>query len=91
MPIIHLNGTNAETLLEDNSNAIFALFDAEKVIKNMEFNARDYYVVEGAWEKALDERTAHLKAIRAAGEYFSAIAIHCSGFVSRKGTEQANQ
>jgi hypothetical protein len=78
MPIVHMNGTSALTLLEDNSNANLALYDAEEIIRSMEFHSRDYYPVAGAWEQAVAERDVHLKAIRAAREYFSAISEHVS-------------
>jgi len=73
-----MNGTGKTTLVKDNSNAWFALSDAEVIIRSMEFNFRDYYPVAGAWEKAVAERDVHLKAIRAAREYFTAIAEHVS-------------
>ena len=78
LPIIHLNGTVVDTLLEDNLNIQGRIADALRAIHTAEFNRRDYYPVAGAWEKALCERQAQVQKLQEAGAYFLAIAEHCS-------------
>lgn len=56
LPIIHNNGTGADTLFDGYLAARSALRDAEEALKKVEFNSRDYYPVAGSWEKALEER-----------------------------------
>jgi hypothetical protein len=57
LPVIHLNGTSPKDLLEGYRNACAAVRDAMDAIAKIEFNARDYYPVEGSWEKARAEMT----------------------------------
>ncbi len=88
LPIIHLNGTSAEDLLKGNLAASDACSDAINAIGLAEFNGRDYYPVPGAWDKAVAERTAHVQAIRAAKDYFMAIAMHADTVISEKQARQ---
>ena len=88
LPTIHLNGTSPETLLEDNINCARACNQALDIILKAEFNARDYYPVPGSWERALAERTTHLRAIKAAADHFFAIAEHCSDVVAERETRR---
>lgn len=83
-----MNGTSAESLLQDNLNARTAIEDALTVIQKMEFNGRDYYPVEGSYEKARAERMIHIEALRNASQYFLSIAEHCSDAVCEKETRQ---
>lgn len=84
MPFIHMNGTSAETLLNDNCNARAAIMEALDTIARMEFNGRDYYPVPGSFEKARKERSKHVMAVMNAAAYFEAIAEHCSDAVAAK-------
>lgn len=77
LPIIHMNGTGAKTLLEDYRNAMDAVQNAAETIGTIEFNARDYYPVDGLWEKALAERRAMRESLQGIHENLQAIAIHC--------------
>lgn len=75
LPTIHSNGTGAETLLADALAQRTAVEDVLTAMGKAEFNARDYYPVEGSWEKARDERTAFIKALRDASDHFLNVAI----------------
>lgn len=90
-PVIHLNGTAAETLLEDNIEARRTIEDAISRIQKMEFNGRDYYPVAGSFEKARDERMAILTNLRDASDYFLAIAEHCSEVVAEREARKAGR
>ena len=91
MPFIHSNGTSVDDLLNDNLEARTAIEVALNRIAKMEFNGRDYYPVEGAWEKAKAERQAHIQALRDASDYFYAIAIHCSNIQTERISRGSNR
>jgi hypothetical protein len=59
LPTIHLNGTSAKTLLAGYDAAYDALHAFQNVMREIEFNARDYYVDgPGSWEAACYARVA---------------------------------
>lgn len=60
-PIIHLNGSGKEDLLTQYRDAYAALNAAIGSLPKP--NPRDYYPVEGAFEKACDEHMARLRKI----------------------------
>lgn len=60
-PTIHMNGTAAKTLLNDYEDAYYAVDSAIESLAKIEFNARDYYPVEGSWDKALKQREQQFK------------------------------
>ena len=82
LPTIHLNGTGAKTIFDENLEAMHAICDALAVIEKMEFNARDYYP-QGpeAYTAARAERNTHVEALRKAKEHFMAIALHAQEFI----------
>ena len=51
-----MNGTSAKMLLNDYENAYYAVDAAIESLSKIEFNARDYYPVDGSWDKALRQR-----------------------------------
>jgi len=91
LPTIHNNGTSADNLLEDNLAARGAIESALDVIRKMEFNGRDYYPVEGSFEKARDERRVHIDNLLNASAYFLAIAEHCSDAVAAREARIASR
>lgn len=65
-PLIHTNGTCGDELLADQCDIARALRDALEVMAANGPNARDYYPLEaGAWERAREQHTARLSAIKA--------------------------
>ena len=76
LPTIHSNGTSRGSLQEDYSTAALALEDFITRWGQVEFNARDYYVVDGAWSKALEEREAMNAKIRDIRIYLQTIREH---------------
>jgi hypothetical protein len=76
LPTIHLNGTSATTLLCDYLAITDALDAATRAIFRSEFHRRDYYPVDGSWEKASSERNAILFSLQQAHNYFDAIIAH---------------
>jgi outer membrane protein assembly factor BamD (BamD/ComL family) len=77
LPIIHMNGTSAETLLDGYRNAMNKLQEAIDALGTVEFNARDYYVEKGAWDRAVKERREQMAALRKVHEELTEIAVHC--------------
>lgn len=64
-PIVHLNGTSKQMLMDELEEAYYALNKAYDVIKQSGPNGRDYYPVPGLMEKAVEQHTQRLKAIDA--------------------------
>lgn len=76
LPVIHSNGTSRQSLQDNYSDAAFALEDFISAWGDIEFNARDYYVVDGAWSKALEERETINARIREIRNYIETIRDH---------------
>lgn len=77
LPIIHRNGTNREDLRVDYTRIANATRELEIAISEATFHPRDYYLVEGAWEKALEERERWVRApIRKLRRYLYKIRKH---------------
>ena len=81
LPFIHMNGTAASDLLEGYRNAMEKVQDAREALSKIEFNMRDYYPIEGSWEKARAEMQARYQALDKIHEELEAIAIHCCDHV----------
>lgn len=63
LPVIHLNGTGADTLYNEYRDARRALSEAADKILDATCHPRDFYLVEGSWEKAKEERTAMIRKL----------------------------
>lgn len=64
IPMLHLNGTGKEMLTKGYEDAWHALREAQKALRKIEFNARDYYVQgPDAWTEAVREMDARFDAI----------------------------
>jgi hypothetical protein len=86
LPIIHMNGTGAETLRDDALRIARALRDVEDAFGKAEFNARDYYCHPdpSAWDKAREERHVMLRSVRSMIADMMAQAEHAQGIISAK-------
>ena len=76
LPTVHMGGTSRKDLQEGYSNAALELENFIEAWGRIEFNARDYYVVDGAWTKARDERDAMNAKLRDVRNYLQAIQEH---------------
>lgn len=85
MPIIHLNGTSAKVLARGYCQAHKYIKTAIRVVEEIEFNSRDYYLVPGLWEKAVVERKEAVQKLCDAAEHFRAIGEHCYNLELRRG------
>jgi hypothetical protein len=63
LPVIHLNGTGADTLYNEYRDARRALSEAADKLLEATCHPRDFYPVEGSWEKAKEERTAMIRKL----------------------------
>lgn len=54
-PIVHLNGTSKESLLEARQEVYDALNEAYRALREIAPNGRDYYVKPGLMEKAVEQ------------------------------------
>lgn len=62
-PLVHLNGTSGETLLDENRAAAQAVRAAIDALRAASPNARDYVIDPSAFPKARDEHRARLEAL----------------------------
>jgi hypothetical protein len=63
-PLIHMNGTSAESLTEDLCNAYTAIGDAIKALKSAAPNQRDYYPLPvNWWDMKLADHKRRLKVL----------------------------
>lgn len=67
-PTIHLNGTSAESLLEDLGQAYTALGEAYEKLQQCAPNGRDYYVKPGTMETARAEHHDRLRRVESVRE-----------------------
>ncbi len=63
LPIVHLNGTSKQELLEQRETAYAAVQTALDALRGMSPNGRDYYPVPGRLELALEQHTRRMKTL----------------------------
>jgi hypothetical protein len=76
LPTIHTNGTGRKSLQECYGEAAKELNDFIEAWGKIEFNSRDYYVVDGAWNKAVAERLEMSAKIKDVRDYLKSIREH---------------
>jgi len=77
-PLIHLNGTSAETLANQYDAAYEALMVALELLNETAPNQRDYYPLgEEEWKAALDAHFSRIAAIRQVMQELSELASYC--------------
>lgn len=65
LPVIHLNGTSPDRLIEALADAMYALDKAYEATKQTAPNGRDYYPDPGRLEKAQEQFRRWLQSIDA--------------------------
>ena len=78
LPIIHSNGTSAKELTEGYHAARIAMERAITALAKVEFNARDYYVRQGAWSTAQLEREEMFNDLRRITNDLMKHEFHCA-------------
>jgi hypothetical protein len=86
LPIIHLGGTSASSLLEDYCDATQAVRAAIAAVQHCAApNARDYYVsrTPGAYQIAVEEHGERLEKLNSVLKELETIAEHVADAESR--------
>ena len=79
LPLVHLNGTGKQRLMDGYSNALDSVRDAITAFEAIEFNARDYYPMgPDSFKKAREEHSARLEALVSVRKDFETIVQHLS-------------
>jgi hypothetical protein len=79
LPTIHLNGTGADSLLEEYAAAADAANLAIGTLAQATCNARDFYPQgDAAWSAARAEREAALTKLREVHSYLMDWAVHAA-------------
>jgi len=77
-PMIHLNGTSAETLAHQYDEAYAALIEAQEKLAETAPNQRDYYpLADEEWQAALAAHAARMDAIQRVLDELSELASYC--------------
>lgn len=63
LPIIHMNGTSKESLMNDLETAFFAINNALDAMRQIAPNGRDYYPQPGLMDKAIEQHTRRCLAL----------------------------
>ena len=64
LPIVHLNGTSRQELIEQRSIASIAIVQAIGALQGMSQNGRDYYPEPGLMEKAQAQHRRRLQTLK---------------------------
>ena len=63
IPIIHLNGTSREALINLRFDYLHKLDEARKALVEMAPHGRDYYLIPGLYELAREQHLRRINAI----------------------------
>lgn len=63
LPVIHMNGTSKEELLEQRLDAVRALREVRARLATMHPNGRDYYPVDGLYQKAVEQHQRRAQVV----------------------------
>jgi hypothetical protein len=79
LPTIHLNGTSAESLLDEYRAAMKAMQAAAQALYSCTCNARDFYPQgDAAWIQARGERADAFRKLHELEQYLGAWAEHAA-------------
>jgi hypothetical protein len=77
LPTFHLNGTGAESILNEYKEVCFAVQKAMDALAKATCHPRDFYVqLEGSWEQAKAERDEMFRKLKEVQDYASAWTEH---------------
>lgn len=77
MPMIHLNGSDRDTLAQQYIDAVYAMNDAIATVRQIDVNGRDYYPIsDDASSIARKEHQARINALENIWRELTAIAVH---------------
>ena len=78
-PLIHLNGTSRNELIDQACKAGQAVRLAYDACSNAAPNARDYYLREGSFGLAQAAHVARMSALDGLMDFYQKLAVHCDG------------
>ena len=82
LPLIHLNGNNADKLQAQYMNAYEKLAEFNTAVREIEFHPRDYYPIGAdAFAKATEKRMKLLVDIHNACQYLEEHIIHLQQYI----------
>jgi len=85
-PLIHLNGTSPERLLDDYCRAANAVRAAIEAVQLAAPNLRDYYPLEPAcWNTAIGEHQSRMDRLRSVLAELEQLAEYACDWADRKG------
>lgn len=90
IPTIHMNGTGAESLLDEYTALAEAIQNATTALEHATCNARDFYPQgNDAWSRARDERSEMFQKLEDLQSYASAWAIEASRHIRTHHAHQS--
>ena len=88
LPVIHMNGTAPEALIEGYSAVYYALNDALTALHRATPNARDYYPIgEEATARAMAEHKARVASLEAVRREMQTIIAHVDDAMDARLTQ----
>lgn len=78
LPIIHMNGTSKQELIEQRKTALHAISEALAALRKMSPNGRDYYPVPGLLDLAEQVHSTRMYRIKEIHDEILAEAIAIS-------------
>lgn len=88
LPIVHLNGTSKNDLIEQRREACIKLHEALDALSAMAPNGRDYYPVPGLFYKAVAISDARMATVRGIWKEVEAEAIALMDLPENRGRRQ---
>ncbi|MGH7393936.1 MAG: hypothetical protein ACREM3_31425 [Candidatus Rokuibacteriota bacterium] len=82
LPIVHLNGTSRDALVNLRIEACNALRAALEALAEMAPHGRDYYLVPGRMEQALKQ---HEQRVDAVAKVYQALTAEVEALVDEEG------
>lgn len=84
LPVIHLNGSGAKNLYREYHEARKAVGKAMDLMVEATCHPRDFYPVEGSWERARQERSEMLGKLSQVYNYLTQWEEHSYGHCQDK-------
>jgi len=91
-PLVHMNGSSGERLVDDLTSAAQALTDALAAVAAAAPNQRDYYPLsDGAWTSARDAHERHVRLLRDLRTEYLVAAEHVQEQIDRREANRAKE
>ena len=74
-PIVHINGTSADALVDGYMSAAEAVDAAIRAMYETSPHARDYYLIDGLYTKAIEEHASRVDRLRAVSDELKSLVV----------------